>query len=155
MDQAVTASDFWDSTAPTSTVWTVSDSDYVNTAHNYVCYAIAPVEGFSRVGTYTGNGSTDGVFIYTGFRPAWIITKRTDSSGNWYMNDTARSPGNPTDSFGDNLYAELNNAESGNGMDILSNGFKIRNTDASQNTSNGTYIYLAFAEVPFKYANGR
>ena len=83
------------------------------------------------------------------------MTKKISGSGNWYINDTARSPGNSTDLFGDNLYADLANGESGNGMDILSNGFKIRNTDASQNTSSGTYIYLAFAEAPFKYANGK
>ena len=83
------------------------------------------------------------------------MTKRADSSGNWYMNDTSRSSGNPTSSFGANLYADLNNAESGNGMDILSNGFKIRNTDASQNASGGTYVFMAFAEAESKQANAR
>ena len=126
-----------------------------NTAGDYVAYFFASIEGFSKFGKYTGNGSSNGTFIYTGFRPAWVVTKRTDTTGNWYINDSARSSLNPTDSYGDNLYADLANAESGNGMDILSNGFKIRNTDASQNASNGVYMYLAFAEIPFKYAYGR
>jgi len=82
------------------------------------------------------------------------MTKST-GSGNWYINDSARSFANPTSSFGANLYADLPNGESGNGMDILSSGFKIRNTDGSQNTSGQTYIYMAFAEAPFKYANAR
>ena len=93
--------------------------------------------------------------MHLGFEPAFIMTKRSDSSGNWYINDSARSPANPTSSFGGNLYADLQNAESGNGMDILSNGFKIRNTDSSQNASGGTFIYMAFAENPFKFSNAR
>ena len=114
-----------------------------------IAYAFAEVEGFSKFGNYTGNGSTDGPFVWCGFRPAWVMTKKTNATGNWYMNDSARSPANPTSSFGANLYADLTNAESGSGMDILSNGFKIRNTDSSQNTSGGTYIFMAFAENPF------
>ena len=126
-----------------------TDTNVNGSSRTYVGYCWAEVEGFSKMGTYTGNGSADGSFIYTGFRPAWVMTKKSNSTGNWYMNDSARSPANPTSSFGANLYADLANAESGSGMDILSNGFKIRNTDASQNTSGGTYIYMAFAEHPF------
>jgi hypothetical protein len=83
------------------------------------------------------------------------MTKRADSSGNWYINDTTRSTYNPTNVSAGNLYADLSNAEGGNGMDILSNGFKIRNTDSSQNTDGGQYVYMAFAETPFKFANAR
>ena len=126
-----------------------------NSSGDYIAYFFASVEGFSKFGSYVGNGSSNGTFVYTGFRPAWIVTKRTDSTGNWYINDTARSPLNPTDSYGDNLYAETDGSESGNGMDILSNGFKIRNADGSQNASGGTFAYMAFAEIPFKYANAR
>ena len=121
---------------------------------NYWCWSLKSVEGFSKINNYTGNGSTDGIFVYTGFRPAWIMTRNV-GGGNWYINDTARSPANPTSSFGANLYADLNNVESGNGMDILSNGFKIRNTDSSQNASGNTYVYMAFAEQPFKFSNAR
>ena len=147
--------------AVSSTTFTVRDVDadgngFVNAnTKEYIAYCFADVAGYSKFGQYTGIGTADGPVIYTGFRPRWIMTKKISGSGNWYINDTARSPGNSTDLFGDNLYADLANGESGNGMDILSNGFKIRNTDASQNTSSGTYIYLAFAEAPFKYANGK
>jgi len=142
---------------PSSTLVTLGadNSDVNENGDDYIMYCFHSVSGYSKMGAYEGNGSTDGTFIYTGFRPAWVMTKRTDSTGNWYINDTARSPLNPTDSYGDNLYADLANDESGNGMDILSNGFKIRNTDGSQNASGGNYIYLAFAEMPFKYALGR
>tara|TARA_R100000781_G_scaffold100508_1_gene63982 strand:+ start:615 stop:3089 length:2475 start_codon:yes stop_codon:yes gene_type:complete len=146
----------WNDTDHTNTLINVGTSNATNEASDaMVAYVFSEVEGFSKFGQYIGNGSTDGTFVYTGFRPSWIMTKRTDSTGNWYINDTARSPGNPTDSFGDNLYADLANGESGNGMEILSNGFKLKNTDASQNASSGEYIYMAFAEAPFKYANGR
>ena len=146
----------YNDTEPTSTVFSVGTATATNgDGINYINYLFAEVEGFSKFGPYTGNGSANGPFIYTGFRPAWVVTKRTSNTGNWYINDSARSPLNPTDSYGDNLYAEINNGESGNGMDILSNGFKIRNTDASQNTSTATYIYMAFAEMPWKYARAR
>ena len=149
-------STIYNDTEPTSTVFSVGTGTGTNgSGIDYINYLFAEVEGFSKFGPYTGNGSSNGPFIYTGFRPAWVVTKRTSSTGNWYMNDSARSPLNPTDSYGDNLYVELANAESGNGMDILSNGFKIRNTDASQNYSTASYIYMAFAEMPWKYALAR
>ena len=137
-------------------LFSVNNSTETNTnSVTYVAYLFAEIEGYSRFSKYTGNGSSDGTFVYTGFEPAFIMTKRSDSSGNWYINDSGRSPLNPTSSFGANLYADLQNAESGNGMDMLSNGFKIRNTDGSQNASGGTYIYMAFAENPFKFSNAR
>jgi len=143
---------FFNNTDPTSTVFSLGNSAAGNTnSANYIAYCFAPVEGYSSFGRYTGNGSTDGPFIYTGFRPAWVMTKRTDSSGNWYINDDKRPLHNVTVP----LYAELANAEAGNGIDLLSNGFKIRNSDSSQNASGGTYIYMAFAENPFKNANAR
>ena len=150
-----TNSGSFNNTAPTNTLVPINTDNTVNEGTDeFVMYCFHSVEGFSKIGSYIGNGSSDGTFVYTGFRPAWIMTKST-GSGNWYINDTARSPGNPTSSFGDNLYADLNNGESGNGMDILSNGFKIRNTDASQNSSTVSYFYMAFAEGSFKDINAR
>jgi len=146
---------YFQSTSPTSTVFSLGSDNYANAStDDYVAYCFASIEGYSKIGSYTGNGDPDGTFVFTGFRPAWVMTKST-GSGNWYINDSARSFANPTSSFGANLYADLPNGESGNGMDILSSGFKIRNTDGSQNTSGQTYIYMAFAEAPFKYANAR
>jgi len=152
-----TNSGSFNNTAPTSTVVTINTDSTVNTSSaTYVMYCFSEVSGFFKAGEYTGNGSTDGTYIHLGFRPAWIMTKRTNSTGNWYMNDSARSPANPTSSFGANLYADLSNAESGNGIDMLSSGFKIRNTDASQNASGGTYIYMAFGDGnTAKFGNSR
>ena len=107
---------------------------------NGIIYAFSEVSGVSKFDTYTGNGSSTGPTITTGFRPGFVMTKRTDSSGNWYINDGTRSPFNPTVP----LYADLANAEAGNGIDLLSNGFQIKNADSSQNASGGTYIYMAF-----------
>jgi hypothetical protein len=122
----------------------------------YVCYAWAEIAGFSKFGSYTGNGSTDGPFVYLGFRPEFVMIKRTDSTGEWLMFDTSRSTYNQAK---ETLLANSSGAEvsySG-GPDILSNGFKNRgssgNTDI--NASGGTYIYAAFAENPFKNANAR
>jgi hypothetical protein len=155
-DATADDSSVWNDTAPTTSVFSVGSATSSNgSSDNMLAYVFAEIEGYSKFGSYTGNGSTDGTFIFTGFRPAWVMTKRTNSTGNWYMNDSARSPANPTSSFGANLYADLSNAESGNGMDMLSSGFKIRNTDTSQNASGSTYIYMAFAEQPFKFSNAR
>jgi hypothetical protein len=125
-----------------------------------LAYIFSEVEGFSSFGGYTGNGSTDGPFIYTGFKPAMLIVKRADSvtGGEWKIIDTKRMPYNWTcnalfiDSSSAENTAEL---ESTYGTDILSNGVKIRASHSAFNTSGGTYIYMAFAENPFKYANAR
>ena len=138
-------------TAPASSVFTPNIG-----ANNAIAYCFHSVEGFSKFGSYTGNGSTDGPFVYTGFRPAFIITKRTDTSGYWWeMVDTAREPVNPSDQP---LYANVTDAEYTSSVydkDLLSNGFKIRGTNGGHNASGGTYIYMAFAENPFKYSNAR
>jgi hypothetical protein len=122
-----------------------------------VAYCWAPIAGYSAFGSYTGNGSTDGPFIYTGFRPRFVMTKKTNSTSGWGMVDTSINPYNQATTY---LQANTSNAvvggTSSNGMDMLSNGFKIRSSDASFNETNGdTYIYMAFAENPFKYANAR
>jgi hypothetical protein len=123
----------------------------------FVAYCFAPVAGYSAFGSYTGNGSsTDGPFVYFGFRPAFVITKRIDSGDNWIMSDSKRGSFNFIDEF---LNPNTSNAESNNnittGIDYLSNGFKLRSADGSVNASGGTYIFMAFAENPFKYALAR
>jgi hypothetical protein len=121
-----------------------------------VAYCFAAVAGYSAFGSYTGNGSTDGPFVFTGFRPKFVLVKRTDSTSNWFIHDTARDTYNVSSA---NLYAELSNAEdtgpAGN-MDFLSNGFKSRTGGGSNpNVSGATYIYAAFAETPFSKALAR
>jgi len=121
----------------------------------YVAYCFAAVAGYSAFGSYTGNGSTDGPFVFTGFRPRWIMMKRTDQQGSWWIEDTSRAPYNPENAI---LFPNLSNAEfttAGVEMDGLSNGFKIRNSNADNNASGGTYIYMAFAEFPFKFSLAR
>jgi hypothetical protein len=122
--------------------------------NNMIAYCFAPVEGFSKMGTYSGNGSTDGTFVYTGFRPAYLMVKRTDSTGSWFIQDTTRNPNNVS---GDFLLADSAAAEgAGSGTwDNLSNGFKLRTTSTAVNASGGTYIYMAFAENPFKNSLAR
>ena len=141
----------WNNTAPTSTVFSIGTDSSVNGSSNtMVAYCFAPVAGYSAFGKYTGNGSADGPFVYLGFRPRFIMLKRTDSTGNWTMYDSTRSPYNASTYV---LYPNLANAEdaSTDHFDWLSNGFKMRSTN--QNTSGGTFIYMAFAQNPFKYAS--
>jgi len=129
-----------------------------NFSGSMVAYCFHSVDGFSKVGSYTGNGSTDGTFVYTGFRPRWIMIKNAGASGWWTIFDTAREPTN--DGSLSVLSAQRSGAEStelSSPFDILSNGFKIRSGSGSSdvNSSGVTYIYLAFAENPFKYTNAR
>jgi hypothetical protein len=151
---AATSTARWNNTSPTSTVFTVATTGSVNDPSNtYVAYCWAEIAGFSRFGSYTGNGSTDGPFVFTGFRPKFFLVKRTDTVESWNIVDTSRNEFNQA---GANLYPNLSNAEStNNSCDILSNGIKLRNTWAGANASGGTYIYMAFAENPFKNANAR
>jgi len=141
-------------TSPTNSVFTLgSIGSYWDASTTFISYCWAPIAGFSQFGSYTGNGSADGPFIYTGFRPKFVLFRITSSTGNWDMLDTSRNPYNLTNY---RLFAESSSAElTGAGVDILSNGFKIRNTDTSYNSSGANYIYAAFAENPFKYANAR
>lgn len=143
----------WNSTAPTSSVYSVGS--YMGTS-NYVAYCWAAVAGYSAFGSYTGNGSNDGPFVYTGFRPRFIMTKNITTGGYWWeMVDSSREPINPSDQT---LYANVADAEytsSAYNKDLLSNGFKMRGNSAGQNASGDVYIYMAFAENPFKYSNAR
>ena len=125
------------------------------TGSNYVAYCFANVEGFSKFGSYTGNGSADGPFVYTGFRPAFIMVKRTDGVTSWFIHDTARDTYNVANK---NLYPNLSAAEEVQttwNQDMLSNGFKTRGASTELNASGGTYIYMAFAENPFKNSLAR
>ena len=145
----------WNSTSPTTSVFSVGTDGNVNTsAATYVAYCFAPVAGYSAFGSYTGNASTDGPFVYLGFRPRFILVKRTDSTGSWHMLDTSRSTYNV---MMNELYAESSSAEVATSadFDFLSNGFKLRVTAIQLNASGGTYVYACFAENPFKYANAR
>ena len=148
---AATDSTVWNNTSPTASVFT---SGTAWGSQNYVAYCWAPVAGYSAFGSYTGNGSADGPFIYTGFRPRWFMVKRTDLTSNWLVYDTSRIGYNQANNY---LLPDLANAEGSgdNYLDILSNGLKIRVGNQSTNTSGGTYIYAAFAENPLKYSNAR
>ena len=142
---------YWNSTSPTSTVFSVGS--WAN-ADAHVAYCFAPVAGYSAFGSYTGTGSADGSFIYTGMRPRFLMVKRTDSAVSWIVIDTSRNPNNVSNL---SLLPNGTNAEitSSTETDILSNGFKLRTTDVSLNASGGTYIYMAFAETAFKFSNAR
>ena len=152
---STTSSGFWNSTAPTSTVFTYASSG-ANSGDSMVAYCWAPIAGYSAFGSYTGNGSTDGPFVYLGFRPRFVMTKSYDATagaGDWTIHDTSRNPYNTADL---RLFANSSAAESSSeAMDMNSNGFKIRATNSNCNTSGGGYIYMAFAENPFKYALAR
>ena len=118
-----------------------------------IAYCFAEIKGYSKFGGYTGNGSTDGTFVYTGFKPAFVLTKASSSTGQWIIHDTARDPFNQANRL---LYPSLSNAEENNisdQIDILSNGFKIRATGSAINGSGVTYIYMAFAENPLVGTN--
>jgi hypothetical protein len=143
----------WNNTSPTSSVF--STGTYFNSG-NWVAYCFAEIAGFNKFGSYTGNGSADGPFIYTGFRPKCVMLKRSDTgSSDWWMQDTSRSTYNAANAL---LFPDLSQAEyttAGVEMDILSNGFKIKNTNNNNNASGGTFIYAAFAENSFKNALAR
>lgn len=144
----------WNDTAPTTSVFTVGSDSAVNlSASTYIALCWHEVEGFSKFGSYTGNGSTDGPFVFTNFRPALVICKLTSAANDsWRMYDNKRLGYNPNNSV---LYPNLSNAEdsSTNHVELLSNGFKLRSDN--NNLSGHTYIYMAFAECPTKYSLGR
>lgn len=143
-DGAATLSTVWNNTSPTTLVWTVGTA--FNNLGTYVAYCFAAIPGYSAFGSYTGNGSADGAFIYTGFLPKLILVKCSSSTGNWFMLDTARNTYNV---IGEQLESNLSNAGSTvTTLDVLSNGFKMR-TSSDPNASQ-TYVYAAFAASPFK-----
>ena len=146
----------WNNTAPSSSIFTLGDGSETNGSGNtHIAYCFAEKKGFSKFGSYTGNGSTDGIFVYTGFKPAFTLIKKSSASGTWWeMVDNKRSPSNVMDNT---LYANVTNSEfesSAYNRDFVSNGFKIRNTNGGDNTSGATYVYMAFAETPFVTSTG-
>ena len=147
---AVATSDVFGNTSPTSTVFTQEISSTVQTA---IAYCFHSVDGYSKVGSYTGNGSTDGPFVHCGFRPAFVLIKGSSVAGSWVLHDTKRESYNQMDL---RIFPNLSNAEdtnTGDAIDALSNGFKIRGT--IRNASAATYIFIAFAESPYKHTNAR
>jgi hypothetical protein len=146
---------FWSAEPTSSLIYLGSDNRTNGSGNLMVCYAFAPVAGYSAFGSYTGNGSADGPFIYTGFRPAFVLIKATSSVsfGSWRIIDNKRSPSNVAKEL---LFPNLSNAEdTADWLDLTSNGFKIRQTSDGVNGNGSTYIYAAFAESPFKFANAR
>ena len=154
---AYTAGTFWNNTKPTSAVMSLGTAVGSNeNGKNYITYLWAEVEGFSKMGSYTGNGNADGPFVWCGFRPAFVIAKNVGVGGTtWMIQDAGRDPANEVSNH---LGADLPNAENFTTLqekDFLSNGFKLRGTNVDINGSGSSYIFMAFAEAPFKYANAR
>ena len=145
---------WWNDTAPDSVNITVGRDSRTN-GHDtgtYIGYCFADKQGFSKFGSYTGNGNADGPFVYTGFRPALVIIKNISATQNWTMNDNKRLGYNPDNNI---LFPNTNGADhTGDNIDLLSNGFKIRWDDGVNNTSGENFIYMAWAEAPFVNSNG-
>ena len=145
----------WNDTAPTSTVFTIkSDAKVNNGSGTYVAYCFAPVKGYSKFGSYIGNGNADGPFVYTGFRPAYTMIKQSSGSGTygWYILDSKRAGYNPDN---EDLLANTTGVEdtTNNFWDLCSNGFKIKTAGGNVNTSGSVYTYVAFAEFPIVSSN--
>lgn len=148
----------FNNTAPTNSVFSIGPTGYSvnNSAATYVAYCWAPVAGYSAFGSYTGNGSADGPFVYTGFRPRWVVIKNSSAAGfDWLVYDTSI---NAYNAAGTNLRPNTSGAEgtqTANLLDFVSNGIKIRGDSTGSINTAATYIYAAFAENPLKYANAR
>ena len=147
----------WNNTTPTSSVFSIGSDDQVNgSGQTYIAYCFAEKTGYSKFGSYTGNGSTDGTFIYTGFKPAFVLTKSTSNAVNWQIQDNKTAP---TNLMTNKLFANTNAAQdtgSENTVDFLSNGFKPRGTGSSENINGSgySYIYMAFAAEPLVANSG-
>ena len=146
----------WNDTAPTSSVFSIGDGTQVNTSgSNMIAYCFADVKGYSKVsGSYVGNGNADGTFVYTGFKPAWVMIKKaTGAANSWCIGDNKRSSSNTVLNY---LLADNSDVDETGSQerDFLSNGFKIRNSNNMLNTSGETYIFMAFAEQPFVTSSG-
>lgn len=153
---ASTDSTIWNNTAPTSSVFTIGNDSGVNTnTNNYIAYCFHSVEGYSKIGSGTGTGASSSNFIHTGFRPAFVMIKRTDSTDSWVIFDNERPSYNVTPN---RLFPDLSSSEStssSNQIDMVSNGFVARGTSMTWNASGSSFIFIAFAEAPFKNANAR
>jgi len=152
---SATGATYWNSITPNSSTFSVGTHLDVNFNNGrYVAYLWSQVEGFSRIGSYTGNGSTDGPFVFCNFRPKLVMIKSAGVE-NWAVQDSARNPFNVVNARLKPNSADIEAASSVLNIDFLSNGFKIRNTDPEKNSSGTTYIFAAYAENPFKYARAR
>jgi hypothetical protein len=159
-DAVTSTTGAWGSAVPNSTTFGLKSGTLLADSQNAVAYCWSEIAGFSKFGSYTGNGSTDGTFVYTGFRPKFVMFKRTDSTGNWVIFDTSRSTSNQVSKY---LIANSSGAEGDDGtisgswqVDYLSNGFKLKATGESTVNPNGaTIAYVAFAENPFKNSLAR
>ena len=148
---------FWGDTVPTSSQFRVGGDNGVNgNSDAMIAYLWSEKQGFSRFGSYTGNGDNNGTFVFTGFSPAFIMIKRSDSTGQWGMNDTKRDfndeYGNDNSVFADNHQVETSSGSLN--VDFLSNGFKLRSDNNEYNNNGGSYFYMAFAEAPMVNSNG-
>ena len=143
---------FWNSVAPSSTLFSLGNNTRANASgQTIIAYCFAEKQGYSKMGSYVGNGNADGRFVYTGFKPAYVIAKRTDGTSNWNQFDNKRFGFNVKNPL---LYPNLTNAEADDVfIDLLSNGFKWRTTNGDINASGGSYIYMAFAEAPLVGTN--
>ena len=143
------------STHPTTTIQSLGDHNQNNgSGDTHISYMFCDVPGYQKIGSYTGNGNADGPFCFTGFKPAFVLGKRTDSAGGWWILDSKRPGFNLTDEY---LLADSNQAEADDGSfasDFLSNGWKARATNGNFNASGGTYIYIACASNPFVTSTG-
>ena len=144
---------WFNGTAPTSSVFSIGTDGRIGDATNFIAYCFAEKTGYSKIGSYTGNGNANGPMVYTGFKPAFVMARQTNTTNNWIILDNKRDSFNPQDS---SLYPNLSNAEDANGadyFDFYSNGMKVRTTNGGTNTSGETYIYMAFAEAPLVGTN--
>ena len=146
----------WTTTEPTTSVYSIgTSSDFNVNGGEYVAYCFAEKQGYSKFGKYVGNGNANGTFVYTGFKPAFVMTKST-GTGSWSLYDHKRLGYNPIDVWlrANGSDAESTGAISGEDIDLLSNGFKLRNSDNTINGSGQAYIYMAFASSPFTTSTG-
>ena len=154
-DAALSASNRFNSTAPTSSVFTLGNADATNyNGGTFVTYCFAPVAGYSSIGSFVGNSSAEGPFVYTGFRVRWLMVKNADATTDWVIVDTARETYNVVDDFLRPNSSAAEGTRANLAVDLLSNGFKLRGLDNFMNGSN-THVYLALAESPFQYARAR
>jgi len=147
---------FFNSTSPSATVVTLGNYGDTNGSGTMIAYCLHSVTGFSKIGSYTGNGNSDGTFVYTGFRPAWLMTRQIAGTNGWFMVDDKRDPMNPAGT--DYLFASETDASTTTNdklIDLVSNGFKARESTGYFNDDGVQYLYIAFASAPLKYTLAR
>jgi hypothetical protein len=157
LTNAENTTDIWQDTAPTSSVFSLGESIDVNASGgSFIGYIFSEKQGYSKFGSYVGNGSNDGVFCFTGMKPSFVLVKRTDSTANWSLIDNTRDPFNVTYHFLEPNVSDAEFTPSGPqaAFDFCSQGFKCRSTNGAINASGGSYIYACFAENPFTTSTG-